>query len=90
MAVLLRRGGEPEARLSARLTQTLQVFRGSFNGSVRVVASSDCGRYALVLGVPLLADDAALPDQDSAWQRVEGPAFCIFDEDMLGGPLPLH
>jgi hypothetical protein len=90
--VMLVRRGNIEARLSPRLAKTLQDFRDSFNGAVCVVASSECGRYALVLSIPAALTDptASEPPDDTTWDCRTGAGFSIMDEAVLGGPLPLH
>jgi hypothetical protein len=86
MVVLVRRG-DIEGRLSPRLRKTLRDFRDSFNGAVCVVASSECGKYALVLSIPAVLTDptASEPPDDATWA-----GFSIMDEAVLGGPLSLQ
>jgi hypothetical protein len=85
MVALVRRG-DLEAMLSPRLAQVLQEFRDSFDGAVCVIATSECGRYALVMSLPV-SPDTPIPEPGVVWTHRLGLGFSILDENVLGGPL---
>lgn len=87
MVALVRRG-DMEAMLSPRLAKTLQEFRDSFDGAACIVAVSECGRFALVLSIPTVADSTRHHQEPDVWTCRLGPGFSILDESELGGPLP--